>query len=370
MSAHIFAARGGHEPSSASSYRSSLLAQHVNALRRVLSVATSPEGYSVSGDDLGYLFIRQSLAPSSPCYSFPAVRGAINDILFASMTTLIVCGPCGVQCFAWSSILARMRARDWQEESSSPYRALALPLSLSNTVDPFRTPSVEFLSLAFFPSTMTLFASSDEQLIYEWSLASEKLTAVYRGHTNAVNTMVASEKHHRLISGGEDGSVRLWDSRTHKCTQVLDALYGSTMLPEDEGKSELHSRPCWVSSVAQSKDENWLLFTGGMRFSCLWYLPAATLIATLPMRAAGRAACFHGLNQPVTAGEDGHVYFWQSDHAISSRMATTSRVIYSLDSHSPRDSTQLTAAGDRGQLSVFRESDSMPISIPLRRTAM
>ena len=43
----------------------------------------------------------------------------------------------------------------------------------------------------------------------------------YEGHTDLLHCLALCPQRRQLFSGSEDGSLRLWDVRAHKCAQVL-----------------------------------------------------------------------------------------------------------------------------------------------------
>lgn len=57
--------------------------------------------------------------------------------------------------------------------------------------------------------------------------ASGRLAAVLEGHTDGVCGVAALDDGRRLVSGGDDGTVRVWEAASGKTTAVLEGHTGS-----------------------------------------------------------------------------------------------------------------------------------------------
>ena len=105
--------------------------------------------------------------------------------------------------------------------------------------------------------------------VYLMDVETRAMIHVFSGHTNYVHSVDTCDN--IIASGGEDGSVRLWDMKLKESVHE--------MKPKD--KSDL-ARPKLgghVSSVAVSGD--WLACGGGPA-PALWHLKSLTMASSLP----------------------------------------------------------------------------------------
>src|SRR5690606_34053447 len=67
------------------------------------------------------------------------------------------------------------------------------------------------LCLAFSPDGKQLFGGCADHTVRVWDFLEKKLVATYKEHTDYVNCLVfAATEPNTLITGGEDGVLRLW----------------------------------------------------------------------------------------------------------------------------------------------------------------
>ncbi|MYF91008.1 MAG: T9SS type A sorting domain-containing protein [Gemmatimonadetes bacterium] len=84
-----------------------------------------------------------------------------------------------------------------------------------------------FESMAFSPDGKTLATASWKE-IKLWDVPTRKNTAILtlEGHTDAVYSVAFSPDGSTIVSGSEDGTVRLWDVVTHTNTAILEGHTG------------------------------------------------------------------------------------------------------------------------------------------------
>jgi WD40 repeat protein len=101
------------------------------------------------------------------------------------------------------------------------------------------------LDLLFTPDSGTLISAGMDNVIKLWSVPDWKLTHVFEGHANSVNSLALSPDGQTLASGSTDASVKLW------------------FLPESRVLADLRDRKKTVACVRYSPD--------GERLTAGWY---------------------------------------------------------------------------------------------------
>lgn len=84
---------------------------------------------------------------------------------------------------------------------------------LRSIKDGVHSPGVG-LSMAFSPDGKRLVTGGKEQTVLLWDVETRKLLHAMRGHTGDVSTVAFDPDGRWIASGGEDSTVKVWDSRT------------------------------------------------------------------------------------------------------------------------------------------------------------
>ena len=69
-----------------------------------------------------------------------------------------------------------------------------------------------------------VYSGSDDKSVRKWNIDTGKVVALYKGHTDRVGAIAANE--HWLISGSDDGTVRIWE-HNGKCVRILEGHTGA-----------------------------------------------------------------------------------------------------------------------------------------------
>jgi WD40 repeat protein len=130
----------------------------------------------------------------------------------------------------------------------------------------------QFRSVAFSPDGRLLFAANGNS-IGAWNLTTlRRIGATFTGHTATVTALAVSPNGRTLVSGADDGTVRLWDTTTRQ--QLGDPV-----------TTDFISRP---AGVAISPDGALLAITGGGG-TALVDLTTRQLAGFLESQAGGHA---------------------------------------------------------------------------------
>jgi serine/threonine protein kinase len=161
----------------------------------------------------------------------------------------------------WVAINESGRALSW--EYATPSLLFDLPVS-----------PLELWSIAPDPRGSRVAVSSKDQRIYIVDLLEKKVVRTLEGHTDGV-PMVRYDSSHRLISVGDDSTIRVWDPDT------------GTLLQTVQGHHSL------INAFAISPDGHWMISVSSDLAIKLWELPGMTLTKELGRtKDAGAAIAF------------------------------------------------------------------------------
>merc|ERR1719188_2475882 len=86
-------------------------------------------------------------------------------------------------------------------------------------------------AMAWTPTSMHMVTGHAEEkgLVRYWSAKSGTLLMVMQGHQGKVTSVATSPTADRALSGGEDGTIRLWDLDTGRQLLLLDQIAGGSV---------------------------------------------------------------------------------------------------------------------------------------------
>uniref|UniRef100_A0A8D0UC39 THO complex subunit 6 n=1 Tax=Sus scrofa TaxID=9823 RepID=A0A8D0UC39_PIG len=170
------------------------------------------------------------------------------------------------------------------------------------------------------------------------------LQRALRGHTDYIHCLALRERSPEVLSGGEDGAVRLWDLRTAREVQTIEVY-----------KHEECSRPHngrWIGCLAT--DSDWMVCGGGPALT-LWHLRSSTPTTIFPMRAPQKHVTFYQ-DLILSAGQGRCVNQWQLSGELKAQVPGSSPGLLSLSLNQQPAAPEckvLTAAGNSCRVDVF-----------------
>ncbi|XP_059548832.1 THO complex subunit 6 homolog isoform X8 [Myotis daubentonii] len=200
-----------------------------------------------------------------PIVTFQAHDGPVYSMV-STDRHLFSAGDGEVKAWLWAEILKKGCKELWCRQP--PYRtSLEVP---------------EINALLLVPKENALILAGGDCQLHTMDLETGAFTRALRGHTDYIHCLALRDRNPEVLSGGEDGTVRLWDLRMAKEVQTIEVY-----------KHEECSRPHngrWIGCLAT--DSDWMVCGGGPALT-LWHLRSSTPTTIFPMWAPQKHVTFY-----------------------------------------------------------------------------
>ncbi|XP_074854525.1 THO complex subunit 6 isoform X1 [Carettochelys insculpta] len=301
----------------------------------VFSQSISPCGkYLAAGNNYGEIAVFSlSAALSSeakedskkPVVSFTAHDSPVYAMV-STERQLLSAGSGEVRAWNWADIIKKGCKEAWSRRP--PYRSsLEVP---------------EINSLQLNPKDNSLLLAGGDCAVHVMDLESGTFTHELRGHSDYVHCLALRDQAQECLSGGEDGTVRMWDLRTGAQVQVIEVhKYEECSRPQN-GK--------WVRCLATDCD--WMVCGGGPALT-LWHLRSVTPTTIFPLPHCQQHVMFYQ-DLILSAGHSPAINHLQISGELRAQIPCTPRSVHSLcvNERSPEHKV-LTAAGSSHKVDVF-----------------
>ncbi|CAM9694061.1 unnamed protein product [Chrysoparadoxa australica] len=272
----------------------------------------------------------------TPDLTFEVDKSSVNCIKFVG-DHLLLGGDTAVLGWKWQVLLDAMAQ---EEKPPQPQ----LQLSAPQHSNPFARGALAALpevnALAVDKRTGHLFAATGDCNAYEWDLETQKIVKMFSGHTGYLHSVTCCPKSGLVLTGGEDGTVGLWDARSQAKPEFLRAL--------DECVAAKHPRVCnqlkegtpsWVSSMQVDPEGNWLSCGGGtalpqsnksLGWIGAWHLPTRR-VTSATCTEAHVQAMLYSEDSLISVGAEPMVSYWQwGELALRTRTHCSVESAYAL----------------------------------------
>ncbi len=300
-----------------------------------------------------------ALAPPTLAAKLQAHTSTIYSLAFAPGDMLITGSDEEMRGWRWSQLLAGTVAPLF--ELRNPTHALRRggvgPLPETN-------------ALAVDAAAGLLYSASGDGNAYAWDLSAQSCVATFdAGVGEPLHCLATCPRHRQLVTGGEDGAVRLWDVRTASCAHTLrpDAPPLVHAAPTAAGEAGAPARTGggggggggWCGCVAVDEAETWLVAGWGDGFLATVELNTLASVACMPTSAAPTAACFLPGSDfnVVSIGSESALYSWRLTGELETRAACSSPTALGLSVNQLRGGAQVVAVGgSAGTVDIFTDT--------------
>jgi len=195
-----------------------------------------------------------------------------------------------------------------------------------------------------------IYSACGDNNAYCWNLDTGTCVGTFRGHTDYIHCITQRPSGH-VVTGSEDGTVRLWDARSYKIVNKIEPF------------SFEKSSHKWISCMAIDKSDNWLVCGGGSRSLVVWHLPAMTATAFMPTSGTPQALTFTPDDTLVSVGNEQYVYHWEKSGKLIKRVASNSRSLFSVAVNLPVENRVLAVSGTSPLVDVFTTLGNIAFSL-------
>ncbi len=216
---------------------------------RVTCLAVSPDGSRIASSSNDKT-VRIWSARTARC--FAVLHGHEREV------TCVAFGPDGTRI---ASTSVDGTARVWDAEMPGSMAILHEPSVGSSA--PGVATGADVVSTAFSPDGSRLAAGLDDGTIQLWDPRTHAELAVLRGHRGSVNSVVYSHDGARIASAGSDRTVRIWN--------VSDSGHGAVA----------HALPALIVSVAFSPDDRTIAAVANDKTALLIDAKTGSVLRTL-----------------------------------------------------------------------------------------
>ncbi|CAG9114873.1 unnamed protein product [Plutella xylostella] len=285
-----------------------------NIYSTVLSQAFSPCGqYLLAGNIYGQIAVfdlNRLLNPvvelltsdyNKPKHIHNILTGKQVCSLLSTENNLIIGTAGEIISYEWSSITS--------SKLGKPHWQVSIPSKV-----PVEQQDVNCLWLS--EDKETLFAGCGDNNIYSFTLETVSLRLKYLGHDDFIHCI--DGKSDQLISASEDGSVKLWDTRTGKSHNSIEPHSNSNVARPDIGK--------WVGAASLSDD--WIVCGGGPRLA-LWHLRSLDVVTVFDIPDHGIHVSFFHDDCVVAGGAAKHLYQLSYSGEVKVELPVSATTVYS-----------------------------------------
>uniref|UniRef100_A0A672TB57 THO complex subunit 6 homolog n=1 Tax=Sinocyclocheilus grahami TaxID=75366 RepID=A0A672TB57_SINGR len=267
----------------------------------VFSQSFSPCGrFLAAGNNYGEIAVfslSAALSPDAsegsqkPILNFTAHDGPVFTLL-STDTHLLSAGNGEIRAWSWAELIKKSTKAAWT-----------------------RKPSYE----------TSLEIPEINAMIINPKVCSSPIFSVLKGHTDYIHCLCFKEREGEILSGGEDGAVRIWGMR----------------MPQF-GK--------WISCLAT--DSDWMLCGGGPSLS-LWHLRSMSPTSVFPLPGCQREAVFHQ-DLIMSVGEGPYVSHCLHGGTVKAQIPCTPSSLNTLALNLKNTEHRvMTVGGSSHQIDVF-----------------
>ncbi|KTG45076.1 hypothetical protein cypCar_00002615 [Cyprinus carpio] len=280
----------------------------------VFSQSFSPCGrFLAAGNNYGEIALfslSAALSPDAsegsqkPILNFTAHDGPVFSLL-STDTHLLSAGNGEISAWSWAELIKKSTKAAWTRKPSYE-TSLEIP---------------EINAMIINPKDNSLIVGGGDNNIHIMDMETGIFKSVLKGHTDYIHCLCFKEREEEILSGGEDGAVRIWDSRTNRPVHCIEVF-----------KYEL---------------------CGGGPSLSLWHLRSMSPTSVFPLPGCQREAVFHQ-DLIMSVGEGPYVSHCLHGGTVKAQIPCTPSSLNTLALNLKNTEHRvMTVGGSSHQIDVF-----------------
>ncbi|XP_059414198.1 THO complex subunit 6 homolog isoform X1 [Carassius carassius] len=266
-----------------------------------------------------------SEASQKPILNFTAHDGPVFSLL-STDTHLLSAGNGEISAWSWAELIKKSTKAAWTKKPSYE-TSLEIP---------------EINAMIINPKENSLIVGGGDNNIHIMDMETGIFKSVLKGHTDYIHCLCFKEREEEILSGGEDGAVRIWDSRTNRPVHCIEVFKYEECARPQFGK--------WISCLAT--DSDWMLCGGGPSLS-LWHLRSMSPTSVFPLPGCQREAVFYQ-DLIMSVGEGPHVSHCLHGGTVKAQIPCTPSSLNTLALNLKNTEHRvMTVGGSSHQIDVF-----------------
>lgn len=98
------------------------------------------------------------------------------------------------------------------------------------------------MELHFSPDGSNIYTASTDKTLSVWDIGVGQRIKKLKGHSNFVNSVHGARRGPQiLVSGSDDATIKLWDSRKKNCTATMNSVYPVTAVCFNDTAEQIFS---------------------------------------------------------------------------------------------------------------------------------
>jgi THO complex subunit 6 len=284
----------------------------------------------VASSNTGKIYLWENFSSSNS--SWDAHIGPIYS-LSSNNSILISGGTDSIKLWRWSEVIAFCT-----QEGSDPPKPLH-----TFQADTFSKGTVN----AMVENEGMLYAAVGKDC-FQLNLSTGSNSQTFKGHAQSILSLKLKSDT-SLFSGSEDGSLRIWDTRTGSTQYILDCEKAS-VVTEFSSKNTNH-----ISSIDINGD--WLVCGGGIGIHS-WFLPVMQYSSYVPI--PGVQSLIYHKNEIISGGvgnlQESNLYSWSQEGKPLTATKTSIPSIFSISKYQKDQETVFAVCGVSYKVELFTSS--------------
>uniref|UniRef100_A0A4W4FX06 THO complex subunit 6 homolog n=1 Tax=Electrophorus electricus TaxID=8005 RepID=A0A4W4FX06_ELEEL len=296
----------------------------------VFSQTFSPCGrFLAAGNNYGEIAVfslSAALSPDAtgmsqkPILTFAAHEGPVFSLI-STDTHLLSAGNGEISAWSWAELTKRVIG--WHR--AHPY-----------------VPAICGSDTFIVLQDNSLIVGGGDNNIHIMDMETGTFKSVLQGHKDYIHCLSFREREGELLSGGEDGAVRIWDARTGQTVHCIEVFKYEECTRPQFGK--------WIGCL--TTDSDWMLCGGGPALS-LWHLRSMSPTSVFSLAGCQREAVFYQ-DLILTVGEGPYVSHCVPGGTVKAQIPSSSPSLNTLTLNlNSNEHRVMTTAGSSDQIDVF-----------------